>query len=199
MLQDVLDFYLQVCSIACNTKDLSVIAATLANGGKCPTTNKRVISVENVRSCLSLLYSCGMYDYSGQWAFTVGLPAKSGISGALMVVIPNVMGLALYSPLVDKRGNSRRGVEFCKRLAHDFNFSIFDQLVGGVSSKVDPTIKQQSPPPLNNAWERTRNGKWIYALMQWKRANCGTKWMSIVVVRISVHLDNKHFMQTKGK
>lgn len=83
--------------------------------------------------------SCGMYDYSGQWAFTIGLPAKSGVSGCVMVIIPNVMGIALYSPRVDKRGNSVRGIEFCKRLTSKFHLSIFDELVGGVSTKVDPT------------------------------------------------------------
>ncbi|KAL0481770.1 glutaminase [Acrasis kona] len=138
-LPEVLDFYFQACSIACNTEDLSVIAATLAKGGICPLTNKRVLQTSTVRNCLSLLYSCGMYDYSGQWAFTIGLPAKSGVSGNIMVIIPNVMGLALYSPKVDKRGNSVRGIEFCKRLISQFSLSIFDNLVGGVSSKVDPT------------------------------------------------------------
>lgn len=79
-----------------------------------------------------------------QWAFTVGLPAKSGISGAVMVVIPNVAGFAIYSPKVDKRGNSVRGIEFCKQLSNEFQFSIFDQLIGAVSSKVDPTTPKNA-------------------------------------------------------
>jgi glutaminase len=139
-ITEVLDFYFQMCAIACNTRDLGIIAATLANGGLCPLTNKRVLSSETVKNCLSLLYSCGMYDYSGQWAFQVGLPSKSGISGCIMVIIPNVMGLAIYSPRVDKRGNSARGIEFCRKLTNKFNLSIFDELISGVSTKTDPTL-----------------------------------------------------------
>jgi glutaminase len=71
-----------------------------------------------------------MYDYSGAWAFDVGLPAKSGVSGCIFVVIPNVMGLCTFSPRLDYRGNSVRGIEFCKILAKRFNFHIFTQLVG---------------------------------------------------------------------
>lgn len=129
-IHDVLDFYFQLCSIQCTTQDLSVIAGTLASGGVCPLTRKRVLSTETVKNCLSLLYSCGMYDYSGQWAFQIGLPSKSGVSGCIMVIIPNVMGLAIYSPRIDKRGNSVRGIELCRRLTNKFNLSIFDELVG---------------------------------------------------------------------
>lgn len=91
----------------------------------------------------TMLYVCSRV-LSGQWAFTVGLPSKSGISGCIMVIIPNVMGLCIYSPRVDKRGNSVRGIHFCRQLSAEFNFSIFDQLVGGVTSKVDPTVSRRA-------------------------------------------------------
>jgi glutaminase len=141
-ISDVLDFYFQACSLQCSARDLSIIAATLASGGLCPVTRRKVLSIDIVKNCLSLLYSCGMYDYSGQWAFQVGLPSKSGISGCIMVVIPNVMGIAIYSPRIDKRGNSVRGIEFCKSLTTKFNLSIFDELLG-LHSKPDPTIAPQ--------------------------------------------------------
>lgn len=95
LLDDVLEFYFQSCSIELNTETMSVVAATLANGGICPVTGERIFSTTTVQRCLSLMSSCGMYDYSGEFAFWIGLPAKSGVSGAVMIVIPNLMGFCI--------------------------------------------------------------------------------------------------------
>jgi len=84
------------------------------------------------------MYSCGMYDYSGQFAFRVGLPAKSGVSGDLIIVIPNVMGIAMYSPALDSLGNSVRGVKFAEQFVEHFNFHNYDSLVYSDSHKTDP-------------------------------------------------------------
>lgn len=119
----------------CDT--VSVMAATLANGGICPLTEEKVLNSESVRDVLSLMHSCGMYDYSGQFAFKVGLPAKSGVSGALLVVIPNVMGFCLWSPPLDALGNSCRGVQFCQELVQKFNFHRYDNL-RHATDKYDP-------------------------------------------------------------
>src|SRR5262249_19518624 len=73
-LVETLEFYFQCCSIESNCERMAVVAATLANGGMCPITGQRVLSPSTVRSCLSLMYSCGMYDFSGEFAFTIGLP-----------------------------------------------------------------------------------------------------------------------------
>lgn len=137
-LRECMDFYFQCCSMEATCDQLSVIAATLANGGICPTTEEKVLKPEIVRDVLSLMHSCGMYDYSGQFAFKVGLPAKSGVCGGMMVVIPNVMGIFVWSPPLDPLGNTYRGVQFCEELINIFNFHRFDNLKAAASNKKDP-------------------------------------------------------------
>ncbi|XP_030748653.1 glutaminase kidney isoform, mitochondrial isoform X2 [Sitophilus oryzae] len=135
--KECMDFYFQCCSIEVTCDQLSVIGSTLANGGICPLTEEKVLKPESVRDVLSLMHSCGMYDYSGQFAFKVGVPTKSGVSGALLVVIPNVMGICLWSPPLDSLGNSCRGVQFCEELIKKFNFHRYDNLKHA-PNKVDP-------------------------------------------------------------
>jgi len=137
-LKDVLDLYFQSCSLEVNTETVAVMGATLANGGICPTTGQKVLEPHDVRDTLSLMYSCGMYNYSGEFAFTVGLPAKSGVSGSILLVVPNVMCIALYSPPLDSIGNSVRGQQFCKELVDLFNFHRFDNLRHSDKKKLDP-------------------------------------------------------------
>ncbi|WP_354643070.1 glutaminase A [Kitasatospora camelliae] len=142
-LIETLEFYFQCCSIELDAGGLASVAATLANGGMMPLTSDQVFSTESVQKCLSLMSSCGMYDYSGEFAFTIGLPAKSGVSGALMLVIPQVMGIAIWSPRLDALGNSVRGIEFCRQLVEKYNFHIYDSLVGsGRDGKRDPRQKR---------------------------------------------------------
>lgn len=125
---EAVDFYFQMCSIEVDCKTLASIASTFANNGKNPLSDKKVLSSPVVKHTLQLMYSCGMYDFSGEWACTIGLPAKSGVSGTLMVVIPDLMGMAIWSPRLDSHGNSVRGMEFCRRLKEKFNWSLFDVL-----------------------------------------------------------------------
>eukprot|EP00063_Salmo_salar_P048854 XP_014023689.1 PREDICTED: glutaminase kidney isoform, mitochondrial-like isoform X5 [Salmo salar] len=125
---DALDFYFQLCSIEVTCESGSVMAATLAHGGICPITGERVLCAEAVRNTLSLMHSCGMYDFSGEMAFHVGLPAKSGVSGAVLLVVPNVMGVMCWSPPLDRVGNSVRGIHFCQELVSSFNFHNYDNL-----------------------------------------------------------------------
>ncbi|XP_035265398.1 glutaminase kidney isoform, mitochondrial-like isoform X2 [Anguilla rostrata] len=136
-MTSILDFYFQLCSIEVTCESASVMAATLANGGFCPITGERVLSPESVRNTLSLMHSCGMYDFSGQFAFHVGLPAKSGVAGGILLVVPNVMGIMCWSPPLDKLGNSVRGIQFCTDLVSLFNFHNYDNL-RHFAKKLDP-------------------------------------------------------------
>ncbi|XP_047005081.1 glutaminase liver isoform, mitochondrial isoform X1 [Schistocerca americana] len=136
-LRECMDFYFQCCAMEANCDSMSVMAATLANGGICPITEEKVLKPESVRDVLSLMHSCGMYDYSGQFAFKVGLPAKSGVCGGMLVVIPNVMGICTWSPPLDPLGNSCRGVQFCELLVEEFNFHRYDNLKHATNKK-DP-------------------------------------------------------------
>jgi glutaminase len=143
-LLTTLEFYFQSCSIELDAEMLATAAASLANAGVCPLTDDPVFSPGAVQSCLSLMSSCGMYDFSGEFAFTIGLPAKSGVSGALMLVIPGLMGIGVWSPRLDEHGNSVRGIEFCRRLVADYNVHVFDSLVAGRgrTTKRDPRRKK---------------------------------------------------------
>jgi glutaminase len=140
-LMATLDFYFQCCSITVDVRQMSVIAATLANGGVCPVTNKRVLTSEAVKDCLSLMYSCGMYDFSGEYAFSVGIPAKSGVSGALMLVVPGVCGIAIWSPRLDDCGNTVRGVRFSQALVRKYSFHSYANMVAD-PALLDPTTTE---------------------------------------------------------
>ena len=124
-IEESLDLYFQQCSILANTQDLAMMAATLANNGFNPATKERAIKEEFVPDILSLMFTCGMYDSSGEWAYKVGIPAKSGVSGAIFGVIPGKMGIAVYSPLIDDKGHSIRGVHVFEEMSKKLGLSIF--------------------------------------------------------------------------
>jgi glutaminase len=143
-LVQTLEFYFQSCSIEVDAEMLAVAAASLANAGVCPLTEDPVFTPGTVQSCLSLMSSCGMYDFSGEFAFTIGLPAKSGVSGAVMLVVPGLMGICVWSPRLDEHGNSVRGIEFCRKLVAEYNVHAFDSLITGHgrTTKRDPRRKK---------------------------------------------------------
>ena len=135
-----LELYFQNCSIECNTRQMSYLASTFANGGINVFTNDKVFGHGNVKNILSLMYSCGMYDYSGEWSYLIGIPAKSGVSGIIYGVVQNVCGIAVYSPKLDGFGNSIKGVQFFRRFGEIFNVHCFDSDVSICSKK--PLTKQ---------------------------------------------------------
>jgi glutaminase A len=124
-LQQTLDLYLQQCSAIINCRDLAMMGATLANGGINPVTGARALTEEYVRDLLTVMYTCGMYDFAGQWAYSVGIPAKSGVSGCILGVVPGQMGIAVFSPPLDQRGNSARGIKVFEELSKHLHLHIF--------------------------------------------------------------------------
>jgi glutaminase len=114
---DVLDVYFRQCSLRVTSVDLARMGATLARGGINPQTGRRVTSTRVVQRTLSVMVTCGMYNAAGDWVSAVGLPAKSGVGGGIVAVLPGQLGIGVYSPLLDARGNSVRGVLLCRNLS----------------------------------------------------------------------------------
>lgn len=127
-LNEAVDFYLRMCSTKVNTKMLAIMGATFATFGRCPLTGMRVTTVTEAKQTLAILGSCGMYDFSGEWACTVGLPAKSGVSGNIFIVIPGMMGLCVWSPRLDSHGNSVRGIRLAQMVKEHLSCSVLDLL-----------------------------------------------------------------------
>ena len=114
---EVLDVYFRQCSLKVTSVDLARMAATLARGGINPQTGRRVTSTAVVRRTLSVRVTCGMYNGAGDWVSAVGMPAKSGVGGGIAAVLPGQLGIGVYSPRLDSRGNSVRGVLVCRALS----------------------------------------------------------------------------------
>lgn len=123
--EEIVDLYFRQCSILVTARDLAQMAACLANSGVNPVTGVVALKSRYVDKVLSVMSTCGMYDYSGGWIFNVGMPAKSGVGGGIMAVLPGQFGLGVFSPLLDPKGNSVRGIEVCKRLSNDFKLHLF--------------------------------------------------------------------------
>jgi glutaminase len=126
--EHALDVYFRQCAILVTCYDLAMMAATLANMGRNPITGAQAFDIATVKRILAIMFTCGMYDYSGEWAYRVGIPAKSGVAGGVMAIVNRQVGIATYSPPLDARGNSARGIEVCAELAGRFGLHAFDCL-----------------------------------------------------------------------
>ncbi len=124
-VEEMLALYLRQCSVQVTCDDLALMAATLANGGVNPMTGETCLARRLVRDVLSVMYTCGMYDFAGEWAYDVGVPAKSGVSGGILCVIPGKMGIAVFSPGLDQYGNSVRGVRVCEEISERLGLHVF--------------------------------------------------------------------------
>ncbi|MFJ4832023.1 glutaminase [Streptomyces sp. NPDC088747] len=122
----VVDGYTRQCSVLVTTRDLAMMAATLANHGVNPLSGEQVVPEPVVRQVLSVMFSCGMYDAAGDWATQVGIPAKSGVAGGLIGALPGQIGIATFSPRLDSHGNSVRGVSLFERLSSDMGLHVME-------------------------------------------------------------------------
>jgi glutaminase len=118
--------YFSQCSLLVNCRDLASMAVTLANMGTNPVTNEGAFDFQYIKDVLTVMFTCGLYDYAGGWAYEVGVPAKSGVGGGIIAVVNRQLGISVYSPRLDAKGNSVRGIMSCKDLASHLGLHAFD-------------------------------------------------------------------------
>lgn len=151
-----LENYFRQCSILVDCRDLAFMAATLANGGVHPGTGKRALPAGDVARVLSVMATCGMYDYAGSWLYDVGMPAKSGVGGGIIAVLPGRFGIGIFSPPLDDKGNSVRGIEVCRRLSQDFGLHVFNKTrnpamaLGRVYTGAEASSRREPMPELRD-------------------------------------------------
>lgn len=124
-VEDLMEVYTKQCAIEMNCVDLAQIASVFALNGVHPDTKEQVIPFEIARLCKTFMVTCGMYNASGEFAIKVGIPAKSGVSGGIMAIVPNKYGIGVYGPSLDDRGNSIAGIKLLEMLSKTFSLSIF--------------------------------------------------------------------------
>jgi len=122
---DVLDFYFDLCSLEMNCKDLSELFMFLANNGRNMHNSNPILTKSQSKRINALMQTCGFYDESGEFAFKVGLPGKSGVGGGIIAIHPNQYTIAVWSPGLNKKGNSYRGMKFLEEFTTKSQLSIF--------------------------------------------------------------------------
>ncbi|CAM3947072.1 MULTISPECIES: glutaminase A [Tsukamurella] len=133
-VEDALDPYFRQCSLLVDAHDIAVMGATLANGGVNPCTGERVVDTVVARHTLSVMTGCGMYDRSGAWMCSVGIPAKSGVGGGIVAAAPGEYGVGVFSPPLDEAGNSARGVAVLQKMSSEFGLHLLDRPMTPVSA-----------------------------------------------------------------
>jgi glutaminase len=122
----IVDLYFRQCSILVTAADLARMGATLANMGENPLTDRQVFDFAAVRNTLAVMLTCGMYDFSGNWVYDVGVPAKSGVGGGIVGVVNRQLGIGTFSPRLDDKGNSIRGVAAFKEIGDELGLHVFE-------------------------------------------------------------------------
>lgn len=124
-VEEILDLYFRQCSIEGNARDLARLGAVLANDGIIPWSGEKLVDKKICRIVKSIMVTCGMYDASGEFAVRIGIPAKSGVGGGIVGAVPKRMGIGVYGPALDEKGNSIAGLKILEDLAKELDLSIF--------------------------------------------------------------------------
>ncbi|MGL4875245.1 MAG: glutaminase A, partial [Clostridium sp.] len=124
-VEEVLSLYFKQCAIEGTAMDLARFGAVLANDGIIPWNNERLIEKDICRVVKTIMVTCGMYDASGEFAVKIGIPAKSGVGGGILGAVPKRMGIGVYGPALDEKGNSIAGIELLSDLSKELDLSIF--------------------------------------------------------------------------
>ena len=143
-VEETLDLYFQQCSLLVNAQDLASMAGTLANRGVNPLTREVALSQEYIQDLLTVMFTCGLYDFAGEFAYKVGLPAKSGVGGGMIAVSPGRAGIGVFSPLLDNHGNPVRAVRVCEELSKRFGLHIFQPYTLTTTSDSFPTLEMNA-------------------------------------------------------
>jgi len=123
--EEAMRVYTRECSVGVSAKDLAMMGATLANGGVNPVTDRRMLPAEHVPELLAIMATAGFYDESGEWMFTAGLPAKTGVGGGIVAVVPGRFAIAAFSPRLNEAGNSIRSLNAIRDIAGTLGVGVF--------------------------------------------------------------------------
>ncbi len=191
----VLENYFRQCSLQVTCRDLGLMAATLANNGVHPVTGRSALSTEHVASVLSVMSTCGMYDYAGSWLYEIGMPAKSGVAGGILAVLPGRFGIGVFSPRLDDKGNSVRGIAACRRLSEDFGLHIFSnprtpRLVLRREYSGAEAASRRLRPPETAALLRERAGRIRLLALQGDIALAGAEYVGRRIARLCGETDS---------
>lgn len=145
--------YTRQCSAHVDVRDLATMAATLANGGVNPATGVEVVADWVARQVLSVMATCGMYDAAGDWFSSIGIPAKSGVSGGIIGALPGQVGVGVYSPRLDSFGTSARGVRICERLSRDMGLHLMSMPAGGSAVLRDSSEEEEPVQTADRTFE----------------------------------------------
>ncbi|MBC61214.1 MAG: glutaminase A [Zetaproteobacteria bacterium] len=193
----ILENYFKQCSLLINCKDLALMGATLANNGVNPVTQERAINSDYIKYIFSVMTTCGMYDFSGNWLYHIGLPAKSGVGGGILAILPGELSVAIFSPPLDERGNSSKGIKVLKRISSYYNLNINNVTPLQTNSFIRASLDLEN---LTSSKQRSENEKEIIrkhgkkALVLIIQGSLGFSGYEMITRKVLESSENKSFV-----